>query len=376
MSDAQPFSFGFSGVIDRNGNLTDGNGNPIILSGFQAGVWSSWTVNLQATVGLASVTAGGSPTAGPIPIHNQGATIGPMLTYGGQGAAVQIQNGNPGEQVSGQVYGVSSSDIQDLAGNASQSYSGVGQSTSYDGQNLLSILASQTTFGGDPTFPLVTLPTDPVTYDVRNFASILLGARLISGGPLNITFRWYQNADATRLVGQRAMMLDTVVSTAIATIPNLGPFLQVVVNRTAGGNFTWNLSLVTSQRIVTDIFGGNFTPYLVEQYAQSDTNNATHIYPMGTLYGGPVVASFRNRSGSPGAITFAVDQMGTDGLYKGIGLVYNVNLGSGAEQQPTVVLPPVPCQARIVTGTTAGTYTWDVVLWTTTTGSGSSGGFA
>lgn len=369
MSDAQPFSFGFSGVIDRNGNLTDGNGNPIILSGFQAGVWSSWTVNLQATVGLASVTAGGSPTAGPIPIHNQGATIGPMLTYGGQGAAVQIQNGNPGEQVSGQVYGVSSSDIQDLAGNASQSYSGVGQSTSYDGQNLLSILASQTTFGGDPTFPLTTLPTDPVTYDVRNFASVLLGARLVSGGPLNITFRWYQNADASRLVGQRAMTLDTVVSTVIATIPNLGPFLQVAVNRPTGGNFTWNLSLVTSQRIVTDIFGGNFTPFLVEQYSATSPPSTGQSFPIGTLYGGPVQVCYFNHAGSPGNVTFNIDNMGTDGVYHSLGLLGVNVVGAGGDQQFSVVLPPVPCRVRAVSGVTAGTYTYDILVFSTTTGS-------
>ena len=368
-SGPSPFSFGFSGVIDKNGNLTDGNGNPIMLNGFQAGIWSSWTVNLQATVGLASVTDGGSPTAGPIPIHNGGATIGPMLSYGGQGSSVQIVNGNPGEQVSGVVYGISSNDIQDLAGNASQSYSGVGQSTSYDGQNLLSILASQTTFGGDPTFPLVVLPTDPVTFDVRNFASVLLGARLVSGGPLNITFRWYQNADASRLVGQRAMILDTVVSTAIATIPNLGPFLQVAVNRPTGGNFTWNLSLVTSQRIVTDIFGGNFTPYLIEQYSFTDTQNHGTSFPIGTLYGGPVQVCYFNHTGSVGNMTFNIDQMGTDGAYHSIGLLGINTLAAGGDLQFTVVLPPVPCRVRAVTGVTVGSYIYDILVFSTTTGS-------
>lgn len=367
MSDPLPLSFAFSGVIDGNGNLNGAAGVP--LTGFQAGTWSSFTVNLGATTGLASVSAGGSPVAGPIPIHNQGATIGPILIYGNQGASVQIMNGNPGEQVSGTVYGIASDDPNDLAANPSQSYSAVGQSTSYDGQNLINVTAAGTTFGGDPTFPLVNLPTDPVTFDVRNFASVLLGARLVSGGPLNITFRWYQNADGSRLVGQRAMMLDTVVSTAIATIPNLGPFLQVAVNRPTGGNFTWNLSLVTSQRIVTDIFGGNFTPFLVEQYSFTDTQNHGTSFPIGTLYGGPVQVCYFNHSGSVGNVTFNIDQMGTDGTYHSLGLLGVNTLGSGGDLQFSVVLPPVPCRVRAVTGVTVGTYIYDVLVFSTTTGS-------
>lgn len=358
----QPLSFPFSGVIDKNGNLS------VSLTGFQAGVWASWTVNLQATTGLATVLAGNDAIVGPIPIHNQGATLGPVLTYGSQGASVTITNGNPGENVVGIAYGMSSADPQDLAGNTSQAYSSVGQSTSYDGQDLIN--QQNVTLTSDTTFPQVAVPgVDPATYDVRNFASVLLGLRLSSGGPLLITFRWYQNADGTRLVGQRSMVLDSVVATAVATIPNLGPFLNIVVNRLAGGQFTWNASLVTSQRIVTDIFGGNFTPYLVEAYAQLATQNSTLTLPFGTLYAGPVYYSFRNRSQSVGIVTFTINQMGSDGVYRSVGLVQNINLNSGGDLQGIAVLPAAPCQVAAATGTTVGSYTFDMLIYTTTTGS-------
>lgn len=362
MSDPQPYNFPFSGVVGADGNLS------IPLTGFQAGIWVSWTVNLVATIGLFSVNAGGSPIAGPIPIHNGGATLGPMLTYGSQGASVEISAGNPGDQITGIAYGISSLDPNDLTANAGQSYSAVGQSTSYDGQNLITV-DGNTTFGGDPTFPLNPAVGDPVTFDVRNYASVLLGLRLNSGGPLLITFRWFQNPDASRLVGQRAMILDQIVATAIATIPNLGPYLQVVVNRITGGNFSWNASLVTSQRIVTDVFGGNFTPYLIEQYSVALGQNAGQNFPVGTLYAGPVFLSYFNHAGSPGNVTFNVDQMGSDGVYHALGLLNSQTLGAGGDSQNEIVLPAAPVRIRAATGVTVGTYTFDVLMFTTTTGS-------
>jgi hypothetical protein len=354
----QPLSLPFSGKVDATGNVS------IPLQGFQAGTWASWSINLSGTIGLASLAVGGQANAGPIPIHNGGATIGPVLTYGSAGCVLSVTNGNPGDIISGVLSGVSSDNLNDLSAIPGQTYSSVGTATSYDGQNLITDNSVQYT--NDVTFP--TAAQGGGTYDVRNFASVLLGLRLNVGGPLLITFRWYQNPDGSRLVGQRAMILNTDITTVVATIPNLGPFLQVVVNRITGGNFQWNASLVTSQRLVNDIFGGNFNPYLLEAYSQVIGPSTTSNYFLGTIYGGPVWTSVRNEGTSPSTINVTVDTFGSDGAY-------HLRLGNAilavaaaATVNEITVLPPVPVRVQVVSAAIAGSYTYDLQVYSSATG--------
>jgi hypothetical protein len=354
----QPLSLPFSGKVDATGNVS------IPLVGFQAGTWASWSINLSGTIGLASLAVGGQVNAGPIPIHNGGATLGPVLTYGSASCVLSVTNGNPGDIIAGYLSGVSSDDLNDLSAIPGQTYSSVGTATSYDGQNLISDNSVQYT--SDTTFPLPSQGGG--TFDVRNFASVLLGLRLGNGGPLLITFRWYQNPDGSRLVGQRAMILNSDVPTVVATIPSLGPFLQVVVNRITGGNFTWNASLVTSQRLVNDIFGGNFNPYLLEAYAQQIMASTTSNTFLGTIYGGPVWVSARNEGTSPSTINVTLDTFGSDGAYHVRLGVAILAIAAAATVNQIVVLPPVPVRVQVVSAAIAGTYTFDVAVYSSATG--------
>lgn len=334
------------------------------LTGFQAGVWASWTLNLSATTGFATVLMGGATVAGPMPIHNGGATLGPIVGAGSQGTQVTITNGNPGEIVSGTAFGVSSDDIQDLSANATQSYSSVGQSTSYDGQNLISDSTVQYT--GDVVFP--TAVQGGGTFDVRNFASVLWGVRYGSGPALLITFRWFQNPDGSRLVGQRSMIINGDVFQVVATIPNLGPFLQVVVNRLSGGSFVWNASLVTSQRLVNDIYGGNFNPYLLEIYGATIGPSTTSNAFLTTLYGGPVWVSVRNEGTSPSTINATLDTFGTDNTYHlrlGDAIL---GIAAAATVNEIAVIPAVPVRVQVVSAATAGNYTFDIQVYSSATG--------
>lgn len=359
---AQPFSLAVSGQTDADGNAL------LNVFGFQAGIPAAFnlSLNVQGNAPFVSVLQGGVQLAAASAVSGN-VQIGAIFTDGSSPITIGISEALPNTPIQGSLTGMASDDPSDLSAITGQTSLTVGTVTAYDGTTLIS--DNNVTYTGDTGFPG---PTVNNVWDVRLWASVLLGIRYTGGitpPSLLITLQWYANPDGTRLVGERSMILDTVVETVIATIPNLGPYLKMTVQRLSGGQFTWNASLLTSQRIVQDIYGGNFTPYLVEEYAQTLTANNSSIFPLQTLYGGPVLASFRNRSASPGNVTFAIDQMGTDGTYKGIGLVTNVVVAPAGDQQIIVILPPVPCQARVVSGATAGTYTYDVVLWTTTTGS-------
>lgn len=358
----QPFSIAVSGQTDANGNAL------LNVFGFQAGIPAAFnlSLNVQGNSPFVSVLQGGIQLAAASAV-NGNVQIGAIFTDGSSPITIGISEALPNTPISGWATGMQSDDPSDLSAITGQTSLTVGTVTAYDGTTLLG--DNNVTYTGDTTFPG---PSIHDVWDVRLWASVLMGIRYTGGvtpPPLLLTLQWYANPDASRLVGQRSMILDTIVETVVATIPNLGPYMQLQVERLSGGQFTWNASIVSSQRIVTDIFGGNFTPYLVEQYNQNLPPNNVTTYPVQTLYGGPVYASFRNNSGSPGNVEFLIDQMDSTGVYRTAGLIEDVTIAPGNSQQLKVVLPPVPCRVRVSSGTSAGTYSYDAVLWTTTTGS-------
>lgn len=349
-----------SGVCDASGN------GQVPVSGFTPHLFAAWNLQL-AVPGNApqvSVFQAGS-LVGSAPAISGVANIGPLATMPGAPITITITGAAPGAQVAGQVQGAESDDPNDpdLAAVAGATSTSVGTTSAWDGPTLVNETGNAGQHSQDLTYPLAG-----GTFAVQNWASVLVGLRLSSGGPLLLTFRWYADASGARLVGQRSMMLNTDVATLVATVPNLGPYLQLVVNRVGGGTFQWNASLVASNRLVVDIFGGNFTPYLLEAYGQQQVANQTANYFLGTVYGGPVWTSIRNEGGSPGTLSLTVDPLGTDGAYHlRLGNAI-LNVGAGNTVNEITVLPPVPCRVQLQTGGTAGTYTWDIQVFTTTTG--------
>jgi hypothetical protein len=187
-----------------------------------------------------------------------------------------------------------------------------------------------------------------------------------TGKAVQLTFRWFANANGSRLIGQESLIIDDIVATVVATLPNLGPFLQVVVNRLpATATWDWNCSLLTSQRIVSAVYGGNFTPYLMELINQNIAGGANFQNPFGTVYAGPCWFSYRATGGQPG--TFRIDGLSTDGTYH-TGNIYQDSLAAGQVQAKAILLPSSPCRINISnTGAGAGNFT--AVVFSSPTGS-------
>lgn len=355
MPNGAPFGFAVSGQTDANGNAS------INVYGLEAGVPAAFNLSLdvQGNAPFVQILQGGLQLAAASAV-NGNVQIGSVITDGSSALSITIVNALANTPIAGMLTGIQSSDPQDLAAITGQTSLTIGTVTAYDGQTLIG--ENNVVHTADSTFPLAG-----GVYDVRLWASVLLGLRLNTGGPLLITFRWYANPDGTRLVGQRSLILNTDVVTAVATIPNLGPYLQMVVNRITGGSYTWNASLLTSQRIVADIYGGNFTPFLVEAYSVSVAASTTVTFPFGTLYGGAIRWSVQNASSSPGNLNIQIESMGTDGAYHSRSVDFPGGVAPGGVYQNQVIVPATPC---LVSATTAagGTSSFSVLVWASPTG--------
>lgn len=347
-----PFGFALSGRTDANGNAS----LPIV--GPQAGVPAAFnlSLNVQGNAPTITILQGGFQLSSGAAINGD-AQLGPILWDGSSQLQITVTNALPNTPITGFVSGVSSFDPQDLAAITGTTTQTVGTVTAYDGSTLI----------GENT----QIHTTDVTYglfDVRLWASVELGLRLSIGGPLLITMRWYANPDGTRLVGQRSMILSTDVATCVATVPNLGPYLQIIVNRILGSAFTWNASLLTSQRLVNDIFGGNFTPFLLEVYGTSIAQSTTVTLPLGTLYGGPIRWTFQNGSASPGNLTAQIQSMGTDGVFHGRSVDFQGAIAPNTFTDFQDILPPVPCQLVVTSAAAVGTYNFGSLIYSSATG--------
>lgn len=311
-----------------------------------------------------TVTLFDGPDASGSPIGNASAVngqvqAGPVYTFGSEACTISVTGADPMLPFSGQISGMQSDDPNDLSAVSGPNSFTIGVVQSYDGQTLI---AEDSALGNSAHAADITYPSTSTTFDVHNWASVLLGLRMntaAAGKSVLITFRWFANANGSRLIGQESMMLDDFVVTAVATLPNLGPFLQVVVNRLPGtGTWDWNASLLTSQRIVPNIYGGNFTPFLMELINQSIAGGANFTNPLGTLYAGPVWLAYRATGGQPG--TFRIDSLSTDGTYH-TGNVFQDSLATGNVNYKAAMLPSAPCRINISnTGAGVGTFTFNV----------------
>lgn len=357
--DAQsfPISFPVSGVTDSEGNAQ------ITVPGFIPALAAAWNLYMNLPGNAPQVQLFQGAGIGGIPIGSAGAVngqlqVGPVYSYGSAQITIHITGADPNLPIQGMISGLQSSDPGDLSSISGQSSQTVGNVTAYDGQTILNELG--VTHTAD-----VTYPTDGGVFDVRLWASILVGLRMTTSGTgasFLMTFRWFANEDGSRLVGQRALILDDNVGTAVATMLNLGPYLQVVVNKFV--NWTWNASILTSNRQTSDVFGGNFNPYLTDDTSVTVGAGNTVIRYFETLYGGPVWLSQRTPGGANG--TFRVSAMDSTGVYRA-GNVWNNAVPGGTNDYARIVCPASPCRVEIV-NTSAGSSTYSAYTYASETG--------
>lgn len=365
-SQSFPISFPVSGVTDAEGNAT------ITVPGFVPGLAAAWNIYMNLPGNAPQVQIFQGSGIGGIPIGSGGAVngqcqVGPVYSYGSAAVTIRVTGAEPSLPIEGVISGLQSSDPADLSAISGQSSQTVGTTTAYDGQTLI---AESAALGNNVHNADVTYPTDGGVFDVRLWASVLLGIRMntaATGKAVLITFRWFANEDGSRLIGQESCMVDDFVTTVVATLPNLGPFLQVVVNRLPlTASFDWNASLLTSQRIVSAVYGGNFTPYLAEIINQNIAAGNTFTNPLGTVYAGPCWVSLRATGGQPG--TFRINGLSTDGTYH-TGNVFQDSEAAGNVFSKIVILPATACQVSI-TNTGAGAGNFTMVVYSSPTGSG------
>lgn len=356
-----PLNLPVSGVTDALGNASAN------LYGFTPRLFAAWNLQLSVPGNAPSVTVmQAGQLVGSAQVIAGVANVGPIATAPGVPVGVNITGALPSSPFSGVATGIEAQTPADpdLAAMTGMTSGNVGTIAPFDGPTLLA--EAGVSHGGDGPLTAVLA--------VQNWASVLLGVRMnqLTGsctGAL-VTFRWYAEPTGSRLVGQRAMMIDLTVPTLVATIPNLGPYLQVVANRLGpgGGTYNWNASLLASNRLVPDVFGGNFNPYLVEQYNQTMGASSSTDYPFGTVYGGPIHMAFSNSGGSPGQITVRLLTLGSDGTYHA-GLAFSDTVpASVTGQDSEIIVPPVPCGIRVVSAPAAGTYTYSVLVYSSATG--------
>jgi hypothetical protein len=359
------FNFAVSGVTDAYGNCL------INLDNFQAGINAAWNLvlNIQGNAPEVMVLENGLQIAAASAI-NGNVNLGPINSYGSVNLQVYVTGALPSTAIVGQASGIASNDPAVLATITGQTSLTLGTVTAYDGATLLADIGAA--YPEDLTFPIPTAANPAVTWAVQNWASIEFGIQNLTTSTPNVggiqgTFRWYQNPNGSRLLGQRSFILDENVGTAILTPPNLGPYLAMVVKRLNTNAWTWNASILASNRIVEDIYGGNFSPYLVEQYAQTQAGNNVSSYYFQTLYGGPVWIVVSGNAANPGALTVTVDNMGTDGLYH-TRTVAGFSVAAGSVTAIPIVVPQASCRITVTTAA-GGSSTYSVVAYSSVTGS-------
>lgn len=336
---------------------------------------SAWnlSLNIQGNAPEVTIFDGGFQIAAANAISGN-AQVGVIYTYGNTSVTVNITGALPNTPFLGMISGLASHDPTDLSALTGQSSLTQGVITAYDGPTLISE-TGLTHSSGQGFYPGIVVGGVPIpasspqgTFNVLNWASVLLGIRQTGGSPALITLRWFADPSGVRLVGQRSMILSVDVVTAVATIPNLGPYLQVVVNG-IGGGYTWNASLVASNRLVNDIFGGNFNPYLVEVYGMTQPANTAITQAFGTLYGGPIRVSIQNAASSPGNLNAQVQSMGTDGAFHAKQLqFFSGGVAPGGYAVEQLIIPPVPCLFSATTAAAVGTYTFSFIVFSSATG--------
>jgi hypothetical protein len=347
---------------------TDANGNAQVqVQGLEPGVPAAINLllNVSGNAPIVAVTQGGIQVGTAGAISGQ-VSLGPIYPVGVEPLVLAITFADPNTAFQGYFAGIQSPNPADLNAVTGQTSLTVGTITSYDGQTLI---AESTALGNSQHNADTTYPSGGGVFDVRNWASILMGFRMNTnalGNSLEITYRWFANPDGSRLVGQQSLLLDDIVGTAVATIANLGPYLEVVVNRLSGTTgWNWNASLLTSQRQPPNVYGGNFTPYLVEQNAVSVSGGATLDIPFGTVYAGPVWVAQRASGAQNG--TFRITSLSTDGTYHA-GNVFNNAVPNGTNEYQAVTVPAAPCRGEI-TNTGASPSAYSLVIYLSPTGS-------
>lgn len=346
-----PIFIPLSGQTDVNGDAE------IDALGFIASQYAGWNLFLSLPGNAPQVTVlqNGIPIAAASAMNGQ-INLGPIYSGGSAGATIEITGADPSEPIQGYISGQQSTDPNALGLSGPTSLT-VGTVTSYDGQSLIQESAA---LGNNIHTTDTFYPSTTGVFDVHNWASMELGINMNTnvGNAVVVNMRWFSESTGQRLVGQQSFLIDDLVGTATCTIPHLGPFLRIGVTRLFGtSSWNWNFSVLTSQRIVGNPYGGNFNPYLLEN-EQVNFAVGTTLLPFGTLYGGACWLALRAVGGQPG--TFRVSSLGFDGAYHS-GNVYQIALTAGGTQYQSIILPPAPCRGEMVnTGAGSAAFTFNV----------------